>query len=210
MANFLDSVKTRFWLLSMTGLTRGPHVTRYFMYDHMRQLAESLPSREGDVLSVSDSTRLCSVMHVNAKSMAEADYPDHNLLALGFPDAAFDFVFCDQVLEHVEGDPQKAVDEVWRVLRPGGIAVITSCFIYRLHDCPGDYWRFSPAALRLLTTKFSRVLDNGGWGNFKATRLLRTSMRFQGLPRAKWHPLHKVAVENDPDWPILTWVVVQK
>jgi SAM-dependent methyltransferase len=210
MANLLARAKTRFWLLSMTGLTRGPHITRYFMYDHMRELAESLPNREGDVLSVSDSTRLCSVMHVNAKSLVEADYPDHNLLALQFPDASFDFVLCDQVLEHVEGSPQQAVDEIWRVLRPGGVAVITSCFVYRLHNAPGDFWRFSPDGLRLLAGRFSRILDNGGWGNFKASRLLLTDMRFEGLPRTKWHPLHRVAVKNDPDWPILTWVVAQK
>jgi SAM-dependent methyltransferase len=39
--------------------------------------------------------------------------------ALPFEDAAFDFVVSTDVLEHVQ-DVSKAMDEVWRVLKPGG------------------------------------------------------------------------------------------
>jgi SAM-dependent methyltransferase len=212
MASLMDRTKTNFWRLSMKGLPRGANVTRYYMYEHLKAFGASLPDLSGDVLSISDSTRLCKEFGLNPASIVEADYPEHNLMSLKFPDESFDFVVSDQVLEHVEGNPQLAFDETWRVLRPGGIALHTSVFIYRLHDwgMTGDYWRFSAEGLRLLTGKFSRVLDYGAWGNVKASRLLDTELRYVALPRSKWHPLHRVATENDKDWPIVTWIVVQK
>jgi ubiquinone/menaquinone biosynthesis C-methylase UbiE len=162
------------------------------------------------VLAISHSKNLCGLLNVKPRSLVEANYPEHNFLALQFPDASFDFVFSDQVLEHVAGDPQQAIDESWRVLRPGGIAVHTTCLINPIHDEPDDYWRFTPAALRLLAINFSRILDCGGWGNFSAWPLIRDGLRFDGIPHAKWHPLHRIATRNDPEWPITTWIVAQK
>ncbi|NLF49405.1 MAG: class I SAM-dependent methyltransferase [Acholeplasmataceae bacterium] len=194
----------------MKGLPRGPHVTRYFMYRQLQSVGETLSSREGDVLAISESKKLCDVLGIKPRSLIEANYPNHNFLSLQFPDKSFDFVFSDQVLEHVEGDPQQAINESWRVLRPGGIAIHTTCFINPIHGCPSDYWRFTPEALRFLGSRFSRVLDCDGWGNFEAWFLIRDGLRFDGIPHAKWHPLHRIATRNDPEWPIVTWIVAQK
>ena len=43
-------------------------------------------------------------------------------LRIPFEDHSFDFVFSDQVFEHVT-DPERAVSEIWRVLRPGGVCL---------------------------------------------------------------------------------------
>ena len=45
-------------------------------------------------------------------------------LALPFPDATFDRVICAEVLEHVPDD-RGAMDEIARVLKPGGTAAVT-------------------------------------------------------------------------------------
>ena len=47
-----------------------------------------------------------------------------NVNSLPFPDAEFDGVVCSSVLEYVSA-PHKLVDELSRVLRPGGILVIS-------------------------------------------------------------------------------------
>jgi ubiquinone/menaquinone biosynthesis C-methylase UbiE len=47
-----------------------------------------------------------------------------NALKLGFPDESFDAVWANGVL-HATSDTQRAIDEVRRVLRPGGRAIIS-------------------------------------------------------------------------------------
>lgn len=55
---------------------------------------------------------------------AEADIKEGNALALPFADAEFDRVVASEVLEHIPADIQ-AIDELVRVLRPGGTMAIT-------------------------------------------------------------------------------------
>lgn len=68
---------------------------------------------------------------------------------LPFEDASFDTVLCAQVLEHTP-TPRRIVSEIARVLRPGGLAIISAPFSFRLHEEPHDYYRFSPHGLREL------------------------------------------------------------
>ena len=46
-----------------------------------------------------------------------------DVTALPFADASFDWVICNHVLEHVPDDV-RALAEIWRVLRPGGGAIL--------------------------------------------------------------------------------------
>jgi len=180
------------------------------MYKRLREVGARLPSHRGSVLSISDSSRLCHCLGVEPDEVVEAAYPDHNMLSLKFPDETFDFVVSDQVLEHVEGDPQRAMDESWRVLRTGGVAVHTTCFINPIHRHPNDFWRFTPDALKLLAKRFRTIVDCDGWGSFDAWLIIRKGARFVNVPHANWHPLHRAATENDPEWPIVVWVVAIK
>ena len=63
------------------------------------------------------------------EQITDAAYPEHTMFDLPFEDGQFDAVVSDQVLEHLEGDPGDAIDETFRVLKPGGIALHTTCFI---------------------------------------------------------------------------------
>lgn len=69
--------------------------------------------------------------------------------ALPFADATFDTVLCTEVLEHVE-DAERAVKEIFRVLLPGGHALVTVPFLYPVHEAPYDYTRFTHHGLRNL------------------------------------------------------------
>lgn len=72
-----------------------------------------------------------------------------------FPDGTFDHVFMMEVLEHVE-TPQHAVDEIRRVLRPGGTLLLSAPMTLEVHDCC-DYYRFTAQGLRWLLREFESV-----------------------------------------------------
>ena len=70
-------------------------------------------------------------------------------LALPFADAVFDTVLCNQVLEHVP-EPMRLVSESARVLKPGGVLLLTTPQTWGLHHEPHDYFRFTKYGLRHL------------------------------------------------------------
>lgn len=53
-----------------------------------------------------------------------------------------DIVFSTQVIEHVPY-PEKLVGEAFRVLKPGGILLLTGPFYWPLHEEPHDFYRFT-------------------------------------------------------------------
>ncbi len=61
-------------------------------------------------------------------------------------DATFDAVLCSQVLEHVF-TPEEFVRELHRVLRPGGLLLLTVPFVWDEHEQPHDYARYSSFGL---------------------------------------------------------------
>ncbi len=81
-----------------------------------------------------------------------------DLLSLPFGEESIDNVLLTEVLEHCE-DPPRAAREVYRVMKPGGMLLVTSPFIWPWHgtsDYP-DYWRFTDQAWRLMLKQFSHV-----------------------------------------------------
>ena len=60
-------------------------------------------------------------------------------------------------LEHLPY-PQRAIDEIHRVLRPNGLLILTTVMHFKIHRCPKDYWRFTPDGIELLLGQF-KILD---------------------------------------------------
>src|SRR4051812_43078984 len=54
-------------------------------------------------------------------------------------DQSYDSAICIEVLEHVP-EPKHAVITLGRILKPGGVIIITVPHLSRLHDVPHDYW----------------------------------------------------------------------
>jgi SAM-dependent methyltransferase len=75
---------------------------------------------------------------------------------LPFPSASFDVILCTEVLEHCL-QPQSVIDEFYRVLKPNGVLLLTTRFIFPLHDAPHDYFRFTRYGLAHLCSDFDHV-----------------------------------------------------
>lgn len=66
---------------------------------------------------------------------------------LPFADGSFDTVILSDVLEHV-ADPQLLWHEMARILAPGGHVLLNLPFLYRIHEAPHDYARYTGFALK--------------------------------------------------------------
>ncbi len=62
-------------------------------------------------------------------------------------DGAADIVLSSQVLEHVP-QPQDYLAECRRLLRNGGLLILSTHGIWRYHPDPCDFWRWTSAGLR--------------------------------------------------------------
>ncbi len=96
-------------------------------------------------------------------------------------DASFDAVLCAEVLEHVP-DPGAVVREIGRILRPGGLALITAPLACGLHQEPDHYWGgFTPywyeRNLRAAGFSAIDVQPNGGL----AAHFAQESQRFSAM-----------------------------
>ncbi len=78
---------------------------------------------------------------------------------LPLEDNSIDAIICSSVLEHVE-EPQKAVREMYRVLKPGGYCYIYVPFLFYYHaekGYYGDFYRFTSDGVRYMTKDFTSV-----------------------------------------------------
>jgi SAM-dependent methyltransferase len=92
-----------------------------------------------------------------------------NAEKLPFPGNLFQRVECDAVLEHVE-NPELVMQEIERVLAPGGYAHIVVPFCHPLHEYPRDYRRFTLDGLRHLAGGLNEVAS--GWRTGPTATLL--------------------------------------
>jgi SAM-dependent methyltransferase len=82
---------------------------------------------------------------------------------LSFEDDSAGTVVALETLEHV-ADPIRAVEEMHRILRPGGVLAISSVMFFPIHEHPSDYWRFTPQGFELLLAPFeSKVVMAQGY-----------------------------------------------
>ncbi|WP_447972472.1 methyltransferase domain-containing protein [Nitrospira sp. Kam-Ns4a] len=183
------------------------HLTRFAMYRRLREVLRQHPC-PGRILSISGCGPIVEMLSGDGQEVVQTDYPDVDMQALPYPDGTFGAVVSDQVLEHVR-DPARAVGETLRVLAPGGLLVHTSCFLNPVHRHPVDLWRFTPEAMAGLV-RGAEILECGGWGNRSALVLMFMGVGHHLVPEQPDHPLHRIALYNDPTYPIVTWVVARK
>jgi SAM-dependent methyltransferase len=76
-----------------------------------------------------------------------------DLRALTLAGGSVGTAVCLETLEHCE-DPLTACRELARVVRPGGVCLVSTPFLLGIHGYPSDYFRFTPEALRSMLGGF--------------------------------------------------------
>lgn len=90
-----------------------------------------------------------------------------NVYELPFNDNSFEVVLCMVVMEHLE-DPRKAISEMKRVLKSGGLILVSTPFLFPIHDSPNDFWRFTKYGLKLLFKDWD-IVEVSAETNFNET-----------------------------------------
>jgi SAM-dependent methyltransferase/uncharacterized protein YbaR (Trm112 family) len=158
------------WRRALWGIaSRTPHVASYRRQETIvRRFAERLAGeRAGPSILIAgsgaESIGVDALRAIPGAAICEFDVylsPTRMLVAdlvqLPFADASFDAVVVQGVLEHVI-DPQRAADEVHRVLAPGGLVFSTTPFVLGVHLPVADYTRFSRLGLIRLFRRFAPI-----------------------------------------------------
>lgn len=144
------------------------------VYQH---LEEFLPKMEGNIVDIgcgqSPYKHLLNIQRTQyygldiEDSNQKFDYDNDQIIHfdgnnIPFNDGSIDGFICTEVLEHIK-EPEKFIIEIYRILRMGGVGIVTVPWSARYHYIPHDYYRFTPSALQILFRSFSviKVIPRG-------------------------------------------------
>lgn len=109
-----------------------------------------------DILKVADS--YVGVDWINSlHDMAQVDVCTDLSRRFPFDDASFDAAVSFQVMEHI-AEPSVFLFECNRILKPGGIFLLTVPFMWHVHEAPHDYYRYTSYGLE-------HILKKAGFGS---------------------------------------------
>lgn len=77
---------------------------------------------------------------------------------LSFDSDSFDTIILSDVINHLE-EPESALKEIHRVLKPGGVLILNAPFLYNLNEEPFDYGRYSIYKFRSWAKKLSFKIE---------------------------------------------------
>lgn len=69
---------------------------------------------------------------------------------------SFEVVLCTGLLEHVP-NPQSLINELHRILKPGGKLILSASAIFSFHEGPDNFFHFTPYGMQLLLSNFSEI-----------------------------------------------------
>lgn len=139
---------------------------RYYIDDFLNLYKPLMKGRVLDVGGKKENKRgffrppLKSVESWEYLNIDMATSPDYacSVYKLPFAENTFDTIIFCEILEHLN-NPEAALLEIFRILKPSGKVIITVPFLYALHADPEDYQRWTDEKIKseLLKAGFAHV-----------------------------------------------------
>lgn len=145
---------------------------------------------------------------------------------LPLPDCYFDTIIISEVLEHI-ANPELVWAEMKRILKPGGRILLSVPFLYKIHEAPFDFFRYTEFALRNFAEKNKlNVLELESFGGLPEVFADITAKYVLKLPllgrmlsnllqRACWFFIHtgfgkRISSNSGKAYPLGYFMVVEK
>lgn len=181
------------------GFSRGQVIGRYYVEQFLRKHAGDV---SGAILEFGDSRYRALLRQDRIERYDVLDLTKRDGVTITgdiqsipvIADATYDAIICTQVLEHVP-NPFSAVGELQRILKKGGVLLLTVPHINKIHRGPGDYWRFTEDSLTLLLKAFSD-LEIEAFGNVLTTALFGYGISSDELTQEELNMA-------DPEYPVI-------
>lgn len=195
------------------GYERGTPVDRHYVEDFLTRHAGDI---RGRVLEVGDNAYtkqfggdrvdLSEVLHVDPNA-PNVTYCTDLTEGAGIPDGIFDCVVLTQTL-HLVYEFQKAVATLERVLKPGGVLLLTVPGVSSIDKGEwGEtwFWSFTPASLRrLMAEQFGKeAVEITTYGNVLTATAFLYGMAESDLRPREYHV-------TDPQYPVIVGTRVTK
>ncbi len=178
------------------------HWCRIVMNREIEKFIRSLDCCNIDALEISGTG---SQGRYNFRNYRTVQYPDYDVCQGPLAKEQFDLVIAEQVFEHVLR-PDRAAANVYEMLRPGGIFVISTPFLLKVHGAPFDLYRWTEEGMRqLLETAGFTVRAAASWGNLECLFADMTP----GLDWTVYDPLLH-SLDNQPQFAIVVWAFAEK
>ena len=205
-------------MLTNSQLRRVPGLEKAYRFartklhpDGFEQWQRVVMNRETDRLIGELDVEHSSALEISGLKWKDCGFASYT--SVGFPEydvcsnvleEKFDVIIAEQVFEHVLW-PYRAVRNVFQMLNPNGVFLITTPFLVRIHGHPIDCSRWTELGIRHLLAEGGFDIDRittGSWGNQACVR----SNFLRWTPYNRW--LH--SLRNEPDYPVVVWALARK
>jgi SAM-dependent methyltransferase len=184
--------------------TRGgpnDHWARIVMNRETERLVRSTNPELRSALEISGDSWM---KRVNFRQYRSVDLQTLDICAAPLKDEKFDIVIAEQVFEHLLW-PYRAVRHVHHMLNDGGVFLLTTPFLIKIHEYPVDCSRWTEIGIRHLLAEGGfdiNLITTGSWGN-------RACIQANW---AKWQIYRswRHSLRNEVEYPIVVWAMARK
>jgi SAM-dependent methyltransferase len=146
--------------------------SRKYLFEFVKQAASSIPKGAAILDAGAGKSPYKSLFtgalyesadfcQIEQKSYNDITYVC-DLTHIPVPDSKYDLVLLTQVLEHVP-EPRLVLQEIHRVLKPGGTLWLTAPLFFEEHEIPYDFYRYTQYGLRHLLNNAGFLIEKLTW-----------------------------------------------